>query len=253
MIGMITCSACHSELPEGSRFCAQCGVPVGDEGTVEMLAATPSAATRRQLASEGARPSVSVHESHRHPLGTSPLAFLGVLAPTALIATVVLLILGAWVAALIAAAACLGSFAMLSSAVQHDPGSPVARVSRRSTTRTLSALHIAGVYTRAWSRAIASLAAINQRRLRLRRQLQRQFAPLGEAVLEGDQARAAELTRRAAELEQELAASERQAAAVSEQARSLIEREKVGTQATEAFSAEAVESAVAGPDRPATR
>jgi hypothetical protein len=240
MVETISCPACQGDLPARSRFCPQCGVPLGQSETAETQPETldafthrPSADTREFLASQDSRPRASIHESHRRPLGAPPPAFLGALSLAALLLVLILLITGSWIGATIALGAFIGLITLFIPAVRHDPDSQAARLTRRSVSNATNSTRFAAVAARSWTQAGISLLKIKQRRLRLKRELRSQLTPLGEAVHHGDQARAEDLKARADELEKQLEMIDADASAIVEGAREAVEREKTTSQPTQ--------------------
>jgi hypothetical protein len=244
MAETISCPTCRGDLPAGSRFCPQCGAPLGESGTaetqpetVDMFIRRPSADTRELLASQDTRPRASIHESHRRPFGAPPPAFLGALSLAALLLVLILLLTGSWIGAVIALGAFIGLITLFIPAVRHHPDSQAARVTRRGVSNATNSARFAAVATRAWARAGISLLNIKQRRLRLKRELHSQLTPLGKAVHQGDRARAEDLKARADELEQQLQEIDANASAIVEGAREAVEREKATSQATQTLPA----------------
>ena len=209
--------------------------------TVDMFTRQPSAHTRELLASQNPRPRASIHESHRRPLGAPPPAFLGALSLAALLLVLILLITGSWIGAIIALGAFIGLITLFIPAVRHDPNSQAARVTRRSVSNATNSARFAAVAARAWTHAGISLLHVKQRRLRLKRELHSQLAPLGQAVHRGDQARAEDLKARADELEQQLQDIDGNALAIVEGAREVVEREKATSQPTQTLPARGTE------------
>ena len=238
MADTIRCSACDGKAPRGSRFCPHCGVSISNEGTVEMLSRRPSAAAVRPLrpAAQRRRPRINVDHADRQPLGAPPAGLLLALTAAALIAAGILIVAGAWIGVVISLGVFLAALSMLSSAIRQDPATPAARMRRRTATNTTGTARFAAVSARAWARAVASLVAIKQRRLRLRRELHRQLTPLGEADHQGDEERAEQLKAHAQELERELDESGRQAEAVISGAKAVVGREKSAVERTQAVS-----------------
>jgi uncharacterized membrane protein YphA (DoxX/SURF4 family) len=235
MTDAVSCPACKVDLPQGSRFCPQCGVAVAESGTAEMFTRRPSSDTRELLESELAQPRRSIHEAYRRPLGAQPPAFLGALSVVALILGVILLITGPWISAVIALVVFVGLITVFTAAVRHDPHSQAAQMARRSVNNLRSMARFGAVAVRTWARAAVSLLHIKQRRLRIKRELHSQLTPLGEAVHRGDQERAQQLKAQAERLERQLNEIDSKASAILEDARETVEREKSGSQSTQAL------------------
>lgn len=250
---VMKCPACAGDLPEGSRFCPGCGAALAEEGTVEMFTHRPSGDTRELLAEQSARPAMSVHEAHRRPLGAPPAALLGAITLGALLVAIILIATGAWIGAVIALGVFLGACTLFLSAIRHDPNSTAALLTRRSTARARTTARFVAVAARAWARAGMSLLHIMQQRVRLRHELRRQLSPLGAAVHEGDQTRAAEIKAHAEELERKLAESDRQASSAIEQAREIVEREKATAQPTQTLRQDDIHPTLAEDTQPHTQ
>lgn len=217
-----------------------------------MFTHRPSEDTREWLAEERDRPAMSLHEAQRRPLGAPPAALLGAITIAALVAAILLAASGAWIGAVIALGVSLGACALLPSAIRHDPDSPGTHLARRSATRANSTARFVAVAARAWARAAVSLLRIKQQRIRVRHELRRQLAPLGEAVHQGDQSRADEIKAQAEVLERKLTESDGHASRAIEEAREIVERERATTQSTEALSRDEVDPSVAHETRPGT-
>lgn len=207
-----------------------------------MLTHRPSEDTLEHLAEEGARPAMSFHDAQRRPLGAPPAAVLGAITIAALVAAMLLAASGAWIGAVIALGVSLGACTLLPAAIRHDPDLPGTHVARRSATRAKSTAWFVAIAARAWTRAAVSLLHIKQRRVRVRRELRQQLAPLGDAVHQGDQARADEIKAHVEVLERKLAESEGHASSAIEQAREIVERERATTQPTRALPRDEIDA-----------
>jgi hypothetical protein len=232
----VACASCQTELASGSRFCPQCGSPVGAGETIEITPAPVVADAPPVEAPPAAQPPPVLHRVERRPLGVHPVPLLGGLCAITLALGVAFVAVGVPVPGFILLGAAVALFALFAGGVRRDPDAPVARLVLRLTDRTRSAARLAGVAVRAWLRAAVALLWLRGRRLRLRRELKANLAPLGEAVHRDDRRRARALKHKAVEIERELSETERQAAAARAAARSQIEREQATVQPTRAFS-----------------
>jgi hypothetical protein len=149
--------------------------------------------------------------------------------------TLVLLITGHLIAAIVLFVLTIVLGVFLRTGIRHEPDSEISRASVRANDRTRSRLHVGTVAARAWSRAAPSLVRARWRELRLRRLLRGQLQPLGEAVYRNEAERAEAIKAQAAALERELVASRRKADAAVAAARGEIARERALVGPTESL------------------
>jgi hypothetical protein len=177
----------------------------------------------------------TVHEVHRRPFGLAPAPLLGGLGTLALVSAIVLFAVGGWTGGVVVLALGGGVMALFRSATRHEPDSMVARLASRTVTRARAMAGFTAVRVRASAGALLQLGRIRRRRRGLRKALQSQLMPLGEAVYRDEHERADSLKAQARELELALERAEREAAAVVRAAREEIERERATVQPTQAL------------------
>lgn len=183
------------------------------------------------------RPShVTVHRSHRRPLGAHPVPLLGAAGSVLLLVAIVLMASGSIVAGLAVLVIAAALFGLFAGGVRREPGAPAAEPAVRAAGRLQSLAAFAGVATRAWTGAGWQLVRIRRRQHALRRELRATLAPLGEAVHRDDELQAGTLKRKAATLELKLDEGEREAAALLTAVRQRLERERAGIETTHALS-----------------
>jgi hypothetical protein len=190
----------------------------------------------------------TVHEVHRRPFGVGPAALLGGFAALALVAAIVLFAVGLWIVGIVALGLAGGSIALFWPAIRHEPGSRTARLTSRAVSRARATARFTAVRAWAWGRAGLQLGRIRRRRRRLRKALQSQLTPLGEAVYRDERERAASLKAQARELEHALERAEHEASAVLSAARQEIARERATAQPTQALPVQQTEE-LASADR----
>jgi hypothetical protein len=177
----------------------------------------------------------TVHEVHRQPFGVAPAPLLGGLGTLALIGAIVLFAIGGWIAGCVMLALTGALIALFWSAIKHERGSPVARLTLRAVSRARATARFTAVRARAWLRALVHLGRIRRRRRGLRKALRSQLMPLGEAVYRDEHERADSLKAQAHVLEHALELAEREASAVVRAAREEIDRERATVEPTEAL------------------
>lgn len=195
-----------------------------DDDTIEILARQ----RRREVPPK-------VHHVQRRVLGVEMLPLLLTATALGLALTLVLLITGHLIAAIVLFVLTIVLGVFLRTGIRHEPDSEISRASVRANDRTRSRLHVGTVAARAWSRAAPSLVRARWRELRLRRLLRGQLQPLGEAVYRNEAERAEAIKAQAAALERELVASRRKADAAVAAARGEIARERALVGPTESL------------------
>lgn len=205
--------------------------------------ASRAAGHNRGMARDGATESMlpehevqfptTIHRAHRRPLGLGPTSLLAALAVVAFVLAIVLFALGYWAAAIVCLALSAAEVGLLLVAIRHEPDASSARVAVSAAGRADGIARVAIVMVRAWSRAGAQLARLWHRRQRLRLQLRRRLAPLGEAVYRDEDTRAEQLKIEALQLDEALKRTDRQASEAIAAARREIDQERVPVQSTQ--------------------
>ena len=180
-------------------------------------------------------PAPSVHRVERRPLGVPPLPLLGGLTLGALVLSIVLWSVVGWIPGfglLVVTVALAGLFW---AGVRKQPESRTSRTLAGLTVRTRDGSAFLAAGTRTWSRTGARVVSLRWRRLQLKRELHHRLRPLGDAVHQGDEARAETLKSETADLQQRLDELGAREQAVVSSARSEIERDRAPVQPTQAF------------------
>jgi uncharacterized membrane protein len=217
----VSCPACGAEAPPGSHFCPQCGARLGDGSEpAEQSGATPG-------------------RSRRPSLTVLLLAVSGI----ALVAGIVLVVLGTWVVGLVLMGIALLLLAIALEAARRRPEAPAAG----APGRTIGSVRArAGAATEVLVARTAARREILRRRKELmvldstRSGLTRE---LGEAVLSGGQARADEARRRLNDVDQAIAAKQQEIACITEEAAEYVSRARIEVQPTEHVTPDAAPSA----------
>jgi zinc-ribbon domain len=203
---MASCATCGARLPKNSRFCSECGQPVGEAETKV-----------QELPPEETGPvPVTVAHVERHYYGVTPTAFALVLAGLAVVAAIVLFAAGHWPTGLIllGLGLLLGLVSVETGVFRDRAGVAADSVATRgrATTRTF-----------ALRRDLRKMAVLRGRLL----------FELGDAVYREDD-RATEAARqRLAELDQAWRQKEAEMHTVIAQAQDRIHRRRLEVQPTE--------------------
>jgi NADH pyrophosphatase NudC (nudix superfamily) len=208
-------------VPKGARFCPSCGhaLEAGDTARAELPA------------HETGPVPVTVERVSPRWFGLTPPAVVLALAALALVAGVLLLVTGRWIAGLLV----LGLALLLAAAfLEVGRRKPDAAVVKASVDAVDSVRAKAGFAARAVLTNSAARQEIGRRRAELARlQTEREslFRELGEAVYEGEQA--AELRSRITELDARAAVLRAEAAQIAEHARAQVQQAHLEVQPTE--------------------
>jgi hypothetical protein len=207
-VSVAECANCGAELPEGSRFCPECGTRVADL--------------------------VEVNWSERRYFGVAPATALFGLGIGALVLGVVLVVAGNLVWALFAFAGALLSLAGFVSQTRRlpDQASGVARAS-------LQALETAKARAGAKIDTVAAHGNARIELLRLRREVGRiedereqKLRDLGAAAYENDEKATSELKGQVSALDGQLEAKKLEMNRISERAEERIQDAQLSVQAT---------------------
>ena len=186
----------------------------GDQGRVHGSAAPdvkPSrdGITENMLPEREVRFAPTVHHVHRRPFGLSPAPLLAGLAAGLIVIALLLIVLGSWVAGIVFLAMAGVAVSFLAIAARREPDEHASRLAIIAAGRADGWARLTAVAVRASARAGLELARLWLRRRRLRFELRRQLAPLGDAVHRGDQGRVEQLKARADELSQAIQETDR--------------------------------------------
>ncbi len=171
------------------------------------------------------------HATQRH---TALLALLLLCALSAMPAGIALALLAhdEWIGGFILVGLALVSVAFLLSAVGREPDAPLGRRALAAAARAHLGARMACISAAAWSRAVRALIVARRRQQRLHAARRDRLTALGEAILRGDRAHAAQLKAETRKLGEEMQARDHEATAAISSARKQIERERTATQAT---------------------
>jgi hypothetical protein len=237
------CANCGARLPEGGRFCPECGVRTSAADDATAVEKIPPEETGR----------VPVHKVAATPryFGVAPpLALFGLAVASLTVAIVVFVAGNALAAALLLAAAVLFS-ALFVSASKRLPENAVARVGRRvaETVRDRTGFAVEAV-------SVHSTARMEL--FRLRRELSELVSEraeaaraLGEAVYGGAEDEIEAGRNRMSELDQALADKEKEMTTVTAAANERIERAQLQVQPTEVVEPPQVPEPMPAPSEPA--
>ena len=221
---MDKCANCGEELPENSKFCPQCGTPVGAGDTVveEVPAPEPEPAP------------VEPQVAERRLFGVPPSSLLLLLTAVAVVFGIVLLVLGEWPWALIvfglAGLVGTGFFAEATRLPDEKGGATKAslrgldsvRARSRAVVETVAAHGSARMELARLRRDVSALAADRRDRVR----------ELGEAAYGNDRGAVKALKERIKGIDEDVQAKEAQMARVTLDARERIGRAKLEVQPT---------------------
>jgi hypothetical protein len=236
------CGNCGARVPEGGRFCPECGVRTSVANDITAVEEIPPDETGR----------VPVHHVSASPryFGVAPPLALFGLAAAALVAAIVVFVAGSAIAgALLLAAAVLFSVLFV-GASKRLPENAVARVGRRA---------VAGVRDRTGFavEAVSVHSSARMELFRLRRELSELAAQraeaaraLGEAVYGGAEHDVEVGSKRMSELDQALADTEKEMARVTAAANERMQRAQLQVQPTEVVEPPDVPEPMPAPSEP---
>lgn len=175
----------------------------------------------------------TVHRVHRRPFGLGPAPLLAALGGVMFVIALVLFALGSWVAGTVFLVMAGVAVCLLLVAIRREPEAQTSRLAITAADRADGFARLTAAAIRAGAPAGLELARLWGRRRRLRFELRRQLAPLGEAIHLGDEERALRLKAQADELGQSLRETDRRAAEAAAALRRQIERERAASQGTQ--------------------
>jgi hypothetical protein len=237
-----SCGNCGARIPEGARFCPECGVRTSVTNDITAVEELPPDETGR----------VPVHKvaASPHYFGIAPPAALCGLAVAALVAAIVVFFAGRTVAgALLFAAAALFSVLFV-TASKRLPENAVARVGRQTleTVRDRTGFAVEAVSVHSTAR---------KKLFRLRHELSELAADraetaraLGEAVYGGAEDEIEVGRTRMSELDQALADKEGEMTRVTTAANERIQRAQLQVQPTEVVEPPQVPEPMPAPSEP---
>lgn len=208
--------ASKATAAEQMRVCPRCGTRIArDELAVQTPVESP----------------IVVRRATRR--GDSLLALLLLCAPSAILAGIALALLAhdEWITGFILVVLALVYAVLLLMAVEREPDAPLAHQALAVAARAQLRARIAYVSVAAWSRALRALMRVRRRQQRLYAARKDRLAALGEAILRGDRAHAAQLKTETRDLGEEMRARDHEASAAISSAREQIERERAASRA----------------------
>lgn len=207
----------HAPLSaEQAGVCPRCGGRIaGSEPPVETAAESP----------------LGVQHAMRR--GPGLLALLLLCAPSAIPAGIALVLLAndELITGFILVVLALVYAVLLLMAVGREPDGPLGFQALALAVRVRLRARMACVSVAAWSRALRALMRVRRRQQRLYAARKDRLAALGEAILRGDRAHAAQLKAETRDLGEEMQARDHEASAAISSAREQIERERTAGRA----------------------
>ena len=221
-----SCQACGAKLPAKSKFCPECGTPVGAGDTVVQEVPPPE---------DGPTP-VEQHVSERRYFGVPPAGVLLGLGVVGVIAAIVLFATGLWPWGLIALGVSLFLVTGYISAERRGPGEE--GHASRAFSSVRSRAGVAKETIAAQGGARIELTRLRREAGALARQRSERARELGEAVYAKNTTATKELKQRMKEIDDELAAKEAQMAKVTIDAQERVGRAKLQVQPTQVVAGE---------------
>jgi type IV secretory pathway TrbD component len=204
------CSACGSASAWDAKFCQQCG---------------------RRLDEEAPR--------YYGALSPGPTFVLGCVF---LLAAVIALLVGSWIAAIVLLALSIVGFGFFYDAARRAPEDPVARRVFGSLTHMRGWAAFARRSAVAWARALRDVVRLRRESRSLRREREPTLRSLGDAAYREDEPAATELRERLRQIDDELARRATEQAHALEAARRNVDEEHDAARATQSFSVDDITS-----------
>ena len=220
-----SCQACGAKLPAKSKFCPECGTPVGSGDTV----------VQEVPPTEPGRTPVEPHLSEKRFFGVPPSSLLLLLGVAGLVVAIVLFATGYWPWGLIALGLSMFVFTGFVSQARRLPGetSPAGRMPLAALDSVRSRAGAARETLAAHGSARIELARLRRKVSGLARERGDRARELGEAVYGANDAAAEDSKNRMKEIDDEIESKERQMAQVTMDAMERIDRAKLQAQPTE--------------------
>ena len=211
-----SCRTCAVPVRAGSRFCSQCGSPVGDRVPANVVRVEP------------------------RYFGVAPATLLLVVAAAAVIGGIALIVAGDVLAGAVLAAAAVPLAAAFVTLARRFPDSGLARgliiALDRASSRgsyVVSLLSVRSKTRHRLSQARRELSALDGRRTSL-------LGALGAAVYDGDEGAAARLREQLSSVDERRAAVEAEMQTISMRAEERIEQARLEAADTQALASEPV-------------
>lgn len=237
-----SCANCGARLPEGGRFCPECGVRISVANDTTAVEEVPPDETGR----------VPVHKvaASPHYFGIAPPAALFVLAAGALVAAVVVFVVGSAVAGALLLAAAVLFTVLFVGASKRLPDNAVARVGRQAveTVRDRTGFAVEAVSVHSTTRR--ELLRLRHEVSELAVQRAETARTLGEAVYRGAEDEVEAGRKRMTELDQALADNEKEMTRVTSAANQRMQRAQLQVQPTEVVEPPQVPEPTPAPSEP---
>lgn len=204
------CSACGAASAWDAKFCQQCG---------------------RQLDDESPR--------YYGALSPGPAFVLGCVL---LIASVIALIAGSVIAAIVLLAFGVAAFVFFYDAARRNPADPVARRVFSSAHHLRGWAGFVRTSTSAWAHALRDVVRLRREARSLRRQREPTLRSLGDAAYREDEPAATELRERLRQIDEELAKRAADQAQALAAARKQIDEEHEAARPTQSLSVDDIAS-----------
>jgi hypothetical protein len=224
-------------VPRTARFCPGCGTALTGGGPTALTGGgatgvAPGDGTLELPIRQPARFGRSFHRARPRSLGIELLPLLGAAEAAAAILTVLLFALGSWVAGIVLLVLTGALLVTFLAAARREPDSTLSRRALGGADRVQSLARLVLVGGTAAVRTGLRAVRVQQRRHRLRHELDRQLKPLGEAVYQGDDQRARAIKAQARRLERALAQTDRENAELFRHVRQELAEERAAVEAT---------------------
>ena len=206
------CSACGAPSAWDARFCQQCGRPLRDD------------------------------EPAPHYYGVLSPGPAFVLGAVLFVASLIALIAGSLVGALLFLAVAVAALVFFYGAARRDPDDPVARRVFASIHHLRGWVAFAQASTSAWMRALRDLVRLRGESRSLRREREPALRSLGDAAYREDEPLVKTLRERIREIDDELAKREEARREALAAARRHVDAEREAAQSTQRFSVDDIES-----------
>jgi hypothetical protein len=204
------CSACGAASAWDAKFCQQCG---------------------RQLDAESPR--------YYGALSPGPAFVLGC---ALLVASMIALIAGSVIAAIVLLAFGVAAFVFFYDAARRNPADPVARRVFSSAHHLRGWAGFVGTSTSAWAHALRDVVRLRRESRSLRRQREPTLRSLGDAAYREDEPAATELRERLRQIDEELAKRAADQAQALAAARKQIDEEHGAARPTQSLSVDDIAS-----------
>jgi hypothetical protein len=218
----ISCARCGAALPQDAKFCAECGLKVGDDPTT-VQAVPPHETTSAPVAFDVARPRY---------FGLTPPMLLFALATATLAIAIALAVLEHWVWAIVVAVVSLALLGLFVGVARRKPDTAFARGSARAVDRLRQRTGWVFESVAIRSGAGRDVARLRHELLEDAAERERLLRDLGAAVYEDDGVAREGVSERIGILDDEARRKEDEMQAIVRQAQQRIQRGRLRVQPT---------------------